>query len=79
MQFRFLTALMVFIGSYLPLGLILFVQNFDFSVFERQSCWPVYDANCPLPVSNPIFSLGLLILTLFCFLATLIALRVIRP
>jgi len=33
-QFRFLTALMVFIGSYLPLGLILFVQNFDFSVFD---------------------------------------------
>jgi len=25
---------MVFIGSYLPLGLILFVQNFDFSVFD---------------------------------------------
>lgn len=79
MQFRFLTALMVFIGSYLPLGLILFVQNFDLSIFDRQLCWPVYDAGCNFPVSDPIFSIGLLVLTFFCFLATLIALRVIRP
>jgi hypothetical protein len=79
LQFRLLTALVVFIGSYLPLGVILFVQNFDFSVFDQQLCWPLYDKNCPLPVKNPIFSIGLLSLTVFCFFVTLIALRVIRP
>ncbi|SHM44885.1 hypothetical protein SAMN05518668_109176 [Sphingobium sp. YR657] len=79
MQFRFLTALIVFIGSYLPLGLILLAQNFDFAATGKQFCWPVNEAECTVPIKSPIFSVGLFILTLLCFGVTLIALRAIRP
>lgn len=39
MQFRLLTALVVFIGSYLPLSLILLAQNFEFGALKRPLCW----------------------------------------
>ncbi|WP_367349966.1 hypothetical protein [Sphingobium yanoikuyae] len=79
MQFRFITAIIVFIGSYLPLSLILLAQNFDFAAPGKKFCWPVNEMGCALPVKSPIFSIGLFALTLLCFGVTLIALRVIRP
>ena len=79
MQFRFLTALIVFIGSYLPLSLILLAQNFDFAAPDQRFCWPINEAGCTLPIKSPIFSIGMFALTLLCFGVTLIALRAIRP
>lgn len=79
MQFRLITAVVVFIGSYLPLSLILLAQNFDFAAARRNFCWPIDEAACNLPVQSPIFSIGLFGLTLFCFAITIIALRAIRP
>jgi hypothetical protein len=78
-QFRFITALIVFIGSYLPLSLILLAQNFDFGAASRRFCWPINEGVCALPVKSPLFSIGLFALTLLCFGVTLIALRAIRP
>lgn len=79
MQFRILTALMVFIGSYMPLGLILLAQNFDYGALYRATCWPIGRQGCVLPVHSPAFSIGLFALTLACFGATLLALGMIRP
>ncbi len=79
MQFRLFTALVVFIGSYLPLSLILLAQNFDFAAVSRQFCWPISENLCALPIKSPIFSIGLFTLTFICFGVTLIALRAIRP
>ncbi len=79
MQFRLLTALIVFIGSYLPLSVILLVQNFDFTVIGKPFCWLIFDRGCTLPLISPIFSIGLFALTLKCFCVTLIALKFIRP
>jgi hypothetical protein len=78
-QFRFFTALIVFIGSYLPLSLILLAQNFDFAAVGGRFCWPMHEGACALPIKSPMFSIGLFALTLMCFGATLVALRAIRP
>lgn len=79
MQFRLLTALVVFIGSYLPLSLILLAQNFDFGALGRQLCWYDGTSNCALPFQSPAFSIGLFVLTLFCFGVTILALVLVRP
>ena len=79
MQFRFITALVVFIGSYLPLSLILLAQNSNFAALGWRLCWPITERACALPIKSPIFSIGLFALTLLCFGITLIALRAIRP
>lgn len=79
MQFRLLTAIIVFVGSYLPLSLILLAQNFDYGALSRPACWPLDPTRCLLPLHSPFFSIGLVALTLVCFVVTLIALRVIRP
>jgi hypothetical protein len=78
MQFRFLPAFVVFVGSYLPLSLILLAQNFDYSAISQSRCWPI-ENNCILPIRSPIFSIGLLLFTLLCFALTLIFLRLVRP
>lgn len=79
MQFRLATALVVFIGSYMPLSLILLAQNFDYGAFGYAPCWPIGDAECRLPVRSPFFSIGLFVLTVTCFAVTMLALRFIRP
>lgn len=79
MQFRILTAAIVFIGSYLPLAVILLAQSFDYSAFDRSFCWPVNRADCELPLYSPLFSLSLFALTLVCFGITLLALAMVRP
>lgn len=79
MQFRFFIALIVFIGSYLPLSLILLAQNIDYAALGKDFCWPIYDSHCPLPINSPIVSIGLFALTLLCFGLTVISLRLIHP
>lgn len=79
MQFRLLTAFVVFIGSYLPLSLILLAQNFDYGATERAACWPIGKNGCVMPIHSPIFSIGLLVLTLICFGVTVFALHAVRP
>jgi hypothetical protein len=78
-QFRLITALIVFIGSYLPLSLILLAQNSVLADFSKHLCWPLTKGVCELPIRSPIFSVGLFALTLVCFVVTLIALRAVRP
>lgn len=79
MEFRIGTAAIVFLGSYFPLSLILFAQNFQYSMLNRPFCWPLIDGKCEIPLGAPIFSLSMVILTLSCLIITVISLRIIRP
>lgn len=79
MQFRMLSAIWIFLGSYLPLSLILLVQNFDFSAISRPFCLVGAEADCELPLLNPIMSISAVAICTFCFLLTLMALRLVRP
>jgi hypothetical protein len=79
MQFRLLTAVVVFLGSYLPLSVILLAQNFDFGAIHRSLCWPPEHAGCSIPLRNPGFALIALIICLLCFFVTLFVLASVKP
>lgn len=78
MQFRILTAAMVFLGSYLPLAVILFSQNIDYSALKRGFCWPLKIDRCALPLHDAGYSIGLLVVTVVCFALTVVALALVR-
>lgn len=78
MQFRWLVGLIVFLGSYLPLSVILLAQDFDFSALQRDACWSIAEVTCDLPLQNPWFSAGTFITCLICFFVTLGSLRTVR-
>lgn len=79
MQFRLLSAIMVFLGSYLPLAVILFSQNIDYSASRSPFCWPLDPGRCGIPVHDAGYSIGLLLVTLACFFLTVFSLALIRP
>lgn len=79
MQFRLLTAIMVFLGSYLPLAVILFSQNVDYGAWRRDFCWPLESGGCSLPITEAWYSLTLLVVTLVCFGMTILSLALVRP
>lgn len=79
MKFRLGAAAIVFIGSYLPLSLILLAQNFEYAFLSRSLCFAIWESGCSLPFSNPIFSIGIFLFCLICFLITLLTLKLSQP
>lgn len=79
MQFRLLPALVVFLGSYLPLAVILLAQNINYTILSKGVCWPLERNVCELPLRNPLLSVGFLFTTLTCFILTLAILRLVKP
>lgn len=78
MQFRIVTAIMVFLGSYLPLAVILFSQNIDYGAWHRKACCPLRSGQCELPLQEAGYSVGLLVVTLACFGLTILSLALVR-
>lgn len=77
MQFRFVPAFLVFLGSYFPLAVILALQDIKQESWELGFCWNFN--NCVLPSSNhPYFSLLSILVTLACFLLTIKVLHSLR-
>lgn len=70
---------MVFLGSYLPLAVILFSQDVDYSALERRFCWPLSVGRCALPLQGAGYSIGFLAVTSVCFVFTVVALSLVRP
>lgn len=79
MQFRFLASLIIFIGSYLPLGLILLAQDFRYELLAAPVCWPLDGATCVLPLRNGVFPVAIFTTCVVCFLISLGALAVVHP
>ena len=77
MQLRLVAAVIVFVGSYLPLSAILLVQDFDGALYSSSMCWSVADegGQCAIPFGHPAVSLGSLLACAACFAATLLVLR----
>jgi len=77
LQFRFLTSVAVFIGSYVPLAAILLVQDVNYTAVGYHVCWPLRDhtPKCAIP---PILSIFVLIVSLLCLLLTIVALERVR-
>lgn len=79
MQFRILTAVVVFLGSYLPLSVILLAQDFDYDDLNGSLCWTFWKVSCRVPLKHPMFAIAILIVCAICFFATLIVLSVVKP
>jgi hypothetical protein len=77
-QFRVPFAAAIFLGSYLPLSLILLAQNFDYASVTRPFCWN-WTADCVMPFRNPTFALGIFFGCIVCFAITLAILAMVTP
>jgi hypothetical protein len=77
MQLKKTSAFALYIGSYLPLGFILFVQDLDPEALKaglcRPSNWSIKSFHFPL--LHPWWSFGTVGLGIICFLVTLWTLR----
>ncbi|QKC97166.1 hypothetical protein EB231_22640 [Mesorhizobium sp. NZP2298] len=79
MRFRAWISFLIFIGSYLPLSLILLAQNYDYSSIGNPICWAFWKPTCTIPFKNPWFATGIFLLCLVCFVLTLVLLAALRP
>ncbi|GAA5618248.1 hypothetical protein Brsp03_02404 [Brucella sp. NBRC 12951] len=80
MQFRTPVALSVFIGSYLPLSVILLAQDYDYQFLKQDFCFDFLHekSGCVVPFSNPWLSIGIFIVSLLCFVLSMFSLRVLK-
>jgi hypothetical protein len=79
-QFRLPIAIIVFLGSYLPLSMILLAQDYNYALMGHPLCLGIWAANsgCVLPFRNPAYSMGIFVVCLLCFGLTIIALAAVR-
>jgi hypothetical protein len=71
----------IFLGSYLPLALILLVQDANYALLGNGFCWHIWGQHsaCVIPLGHPGFSLAILSICLVSFCLTLVALSAARP
>ncbi|EUJ09390.1 hypothetical protein Meth11DRAFT_0182 [Methylophilaceae bacterium 11] len=81
MQLRVISAAVIYIGSYLPLSVILLCQNFDKDIYNLGFCnpWIIFATECKLPLKNPIFATSFLIACTFCFFIAIFTLYKVDP
>lgn len=84
MQLRIFSAFVIYLGSYLPLSVILFAQDLDAKRFALRLCTDLrsFPTRCELPLTHPVTA-SIVVLTCFiCFALTLFVLsntRVTQP
>lgn len=80
MQLRALFAVAIYLGSYLPLSLILLAQDLDVATLKRGICPAAMTATwlCDNPLKNPAWSLSAVAICAAGMLATFVALRYLR-
>lgn len=81
MQLRVISAAVIYIGSYLPLSVILLCQNFDKDIYNLGFCnfWLLCTTECKLPLKNPIFATSFLLTCVTCFFIATYTLHTIKP
>lgn len=77
MQLRKEAAFVLYVGSYLPLGLVLLVQDIEPASLGTTVCRPsgFFAGACRLPLLHPGWSLGVVAAGIACVLVTLLTLR----
>ena len=81
MKFRAPIASIIYVGSYLPLGLILLVQDIRFDLVEQPLCSSLvnFSKSCERPLSHPGIALGVFLGSLLCFCLLLLSLAIVKP
>ncbi|KTR83149.1 hypothetical protein NS277_11460 [Novosphingobium barchaimii] len=79
MQLRKMSAFALYVGSYLPLSLVLMAQDIPAASLALTFCRPIDITNgsCVLPLMHPWWSLGMVGVTAVCLAITLTALNVV--
>lgn len=79
MQLRKTSAFALYVGSYLPLSLVLLAQDIPGASLVLAFCRPVDITNgsCVLPLMHPCWSLGMVAVCALCLAVTLTALKVV--
>jgi len=80
MRLRYWTAAIIFIGSYLPLSLILLAQDYENSFLKQSFCVDLWAQNsqCVLPFANPKLSVPIFVVCAVCFVITLVVLKIVK-
>lgn len=81
MKIRLIASSAIFLGSYLPLAIILLVQDARYSLIENGLCWHVWrqPSSCVVPLAHPALSLTIVGICSISFCLTLVTLSVSRP
>ena len=80
MQLRKTSAFALYVGSYLPLSLVLLAQDIPAASLMLPFCRPIdiTTANCDLPLMHPWWSLGMVVVCALCLSIALLTLKVIE-
>lgn len=80
MQLRNWSAFALYLGSYLPLSLILLAQDFDERLAGNGLCvpHPSRTSRCAVPLNHPWWSVGAVAVSLLCLAITLRTLAAVR-
>ena len=79
MRLRLIFAVLVFAGSYLPLSMILLVQNYEYGATGVSLCWRIWEPYCHLPFKNTVVATSIFAFCLVSFLVTLVLLAIVKP
>jgi hypothetical protein len=79
MQLRKTSAFALYVGSYLPLSLVLLAQDIPAASLALAFCRPldITSGRCVLPLLHPCWSLGVVAVCALCLAVTLIALKIV--
>jgi hypothetical protein len=79
MQLRKTAALVVYLGSYLPLSLILLAQDIDLTTLRRGFCGlrPMLSCACTIPLKHAIVALLAVAISATCFAISVVVLRLL--
>lgn len=77
MQLRKTSAFALYVGSYLPLSLVLLAQDIPAASLALAFCRPadITGATCDLPLMHPWWSLGMVAMCTLCLAVTLLTLK----
>jgi hypothetical protein len=78
LKIRLFISAVIFLGSYLPLSVILLAQDFDYELIGHSLCWNI-GGTCTVPLVHPKLALTIFGLCLLSFGLSLLALSLSRP
>ncbi|MEQ8406531.1 MAG: hypothetical protein RKE49_15675 [Oceanicaulis sp.] len=67
MNIKLIPSLVMFLGSYLPLSVILLMQDFRFEFLDDNFCRLTEIQNCHMPFDHPWVSIGMVAICSICF------------
>ncbi|UAL11685.1 hypothetical protein [Caulobacter segnis] len=79
MQVRLAFAVAIYLGSYLPLSIILLAQNVDYAQLSQPLCLNLSLNECKIPLKNPLLSFSAIAICLLGIITSLISLAIIKP